>query len=330
MKVGIAFLGSPADAGRLAAEAEEAGAQAFLCGETDHSAFGCAIAAGQATRQLTVGTSVSLVFPRSPTIAAMEAWSLASVAPGRSLYGLGSQVRQVVERRFGSEFDPPVARMREYVETMRRVLEACRTGEAEPFEGEHYHITQLSFHAVPQPDVAEIPLFLGAVGPRMIQLAAEHFDGLLGHGLATPRYLSERIRPVIGALPLNSAVMASIDEDEEAARRRARQTVAFYGTTHAYEPIFEVEGLAHLPPLLREAFRERRTDELLRLVDDEVADRFMLTGTPAQVAQSLRRYEGILDIAALGGIGVGASRDEVISNNRGLIEVCRRYRALST
>jgi alkanesulfonate monooxygenase SsuD/methylene tetrahydromethanopterin reductase-like flavin-dependent oxidoreductase (luciferase family) len=137
MRVGIAFLGSPADAGQLAAEAEDAGADAFLCGETDHSAFGCAVAAGLTTRRLTVGTAVSLVFPRSPTIAAMEAWSLASVAPGRSLYGLGSQVRQVVERRFGAEFAPPVERMGEYVETMRRVLEACRTGRAKPFEGTH-------------------------------------------------------------------------------------------------------------------------------------------------------------------------------------------------
>lgn len=329
MEIGIAFLGSPRDAATLAAEAEQAGADAFLCGEAEHSAFGGAVAAATATEHLTVGTSVSLAFPRSPTVTAMEAWSLATLAPGRSLFGVGTQVRQVVTRRFSAPFDPPLGRMREYGEVVRRVLRACRTGEGDPFEGEHYQVSQLTFHNPPQPDVPEIPVHLGAVGPRMTALAAEAFDGCIGHGLGTPAYYTQTTRPLIGDLPLTGAVMASMAGDETEARRAARQTVAFYGTTPAYEPIFELEGLEELPPRLREAFRRGAVEEMVDMVDHDVAERFMLVGGPDEVAKGLRRFEGVLDRAVLGGIGIGATREQVLANNRGLIAACRRYRELA-
>lgn len=327
MEIGIAFLGAPRDAAVLAAEAEQAGADAFLCGETDNVAAACALAAALHTSRIRVGTSVTLAFARSPVLAAMECHGLAQSAPGRAIYGIGSQIRQVVERRFSADFDPAVARMAEYGEVMRRAARALRGETVEPFEGRFYRVSQYTFHAVPELDLPDVPLYLGAVGPQMLGLAARSFDGVVGHGVATRRYLTEVVRPAIGNLPLTSAVMTSLVGDRDEARSIARRIVAFYGTTPAYEPAFEIEGRGELPRTLRRLFRSGDVDEMTALVDDDLVDAFVLTGRPDEVVERLREYEDVLDCAVLGGVGVGATRDEILRNNRGLIEVCRAYRA---
>lgn len=311
----------------LAPEAEAAGADCFVAGETDHPAVATALAAAITTERITVGTTVSLAFARSPTLMGMEAWTLASAAPGRSFYGIGSQVRRVVEQRFSAPFDPVIGRLGEYVEIVRRVIRACRGEAVEPFDGAHYQVRQFSFHAAPEPEVPPPAVYLGAIGPQMTALAAERFDGLVGHGLATPRFLRERTRPVLGDLPITTAAMVSLGEDPDLAMRTARRLVAFYGTTPAYEPIFEVEGLGGLPRQLRAAFRDGREADLLALVDEEIASRFVLTGSSEDVASGLTRFEGVADRVVLGGVGVGASRAHVVDNTRRLIEVCRHLKA---
>jgi alkanesulfonate monooxygenase SsuD/methylene tetrahydromethanopterin reductase-like flavin-dependent oxidoreductase (luciferase family) len=163
----------------------------------------------------------------------------------------------------------------------------------------------------------------------MSALAAAEFEGLLGHGIATPPFIKERLRPVIGDLFLTSAAMTSIDDDVDAARERARWTLAFYGTTPAYESAFEVEGYGDLPARLRKALREEGRDAMPRYVNDDVLDRFMLVGRPEDVAERLDRFEGLVDRVMLGGIGVGATREEIVENNRGLITAVKARLALT-
>lgn len=328
MQLGIAYLGSPVDAGHLAKEAEDAGADAFTCGETEHSAFGGCVAALLATERIVVGTNISIAFARSPMAAAMEAYSLMSLGPGRTFYGLGSQIKQVIERRFGAEFSDPVGRLTEYAEVMRRAIAAKRGEEVAPFEGKYYRISQFSFFGTPEPELGELTLCVGAVGPRMTELAARVFDGMLGHGVATPGYIRSVVRPVIGDLHLTSAAMTSIDDDLTVARERARWAMAFYASTPAYEPALAHEGFPDLPKRLRAALREGGREAATRLVGDDLLDRFVLIGRPQDVAAELDRYEGVVDRVMLGGIGVGATRKEIVTNNRNLIEVIRARRAL--
>jgi probable F420-dependent oxidoreductase len=327
MEIGIAYLGSPADAGELAKEAEDAGADAFTCGETEHSAFGGCVAALASTTRIVVGTNISIAFSRTPVAASMEAYGLAALGPGRTFYGLGSQIRQVIERRFGAEFANPIGRLGEYAEVMRRVFAARRGEVVAPFAGEFYRVSQFSFFGRPEPDLEPLSLHLAAVGPRMTQLAAASFDGMLGHGVLTAGYLRDRVRLVIGDLFLTSAVMTSIDDDLVVARERARWALAFYASTPAYETALAYEGYPDLPGLLRRALREDGREAATRLVGDEMLDRFVLIGRPAEVAERLNRFDGLVDRLMLGGIGVGATRQEVVVNNRWLLEVVRAWRS---
>jgi probable F420-dependent oxidoreductase len=330
VEIGIAYLGSPADAGPLAREAEEAGADAFTCGETEHSAFGGCVAALLATSRITVGTSISIAFARSPMAAAMEAHSMLALGPGRTFYGLGSQIRQVIERRFSAEFTDPRGRLSEYAQIMRRAIDAIRGDAVESFEGKYYRVSQFRFFGTPEPELAPLALYLAAVGPKMTALAADSFDGMLGHAVATPGYIQSSIRPLLGGLPLTSAVFTSIDEDPAIARERARWALAFYASTPAYEPTLAYEGFPDLPGQLRQSLRTEGRAATAALVTDEVLDRFVLIGKPAEVAEQLTRYEGIVDRLMIGGIGVGATRDEVVSNTRGLISVARAWTALGS
>ena len=78
--------------------------------------------AGVATQRIDLHTSVAIAFPRSPMICANIGWDIAASTGGRFTLGLGSQVRTHVERRFGTDFERPAARMRETVEAVRAVL----------------------------------------------------------------------------------------------------------------------------------------------------------------------------------------------------------------
>jgi probable F420-dependent oxidoreductase len=321
VEIGIAYLGSPADAGPLAAEAEQAGADVFTCGETEHSAFGGCVAALLATSRITVGTSISIAFARSPMAAAMEAHSMLVLGPGRTFYGLGSQIRQVIERRFSAEFADPRGRLAEYAQIMRRAIDAIRGEQVEPFAGKYYNVSQFRFFGTPEPELAPLQLYLAAVGPKMTALAAQSFDGILGHAVATPGYIRSVVRPILGDRMLTSAVFTSVDEDRDAARERARWALAFYASTPAYEPALAHEGFGDLPTRLRASLRAEGRAATAALVTDEVLDRFVLVGSPEEVAGQLTRYEGIVDRVMIGGIGVGATRDEVVGNTRGLIDV---------
>ena len=90
--------------------------------ETVHDSLAVALLAAEHTERITVRTSVTLAFPRSPTLTAYAAWDLAAYSRGRFQLGLGTQIRQNIEDRYGMAWAEPVARLREYVEALARPL----------------------------------------------------------------------------------------------------------------------------------------------------------------------------------------------------------------
>ena len=80
---------------------EEIGYGGLVVEETKDDPFILMALAAQATTRLHIGTSVAIAFPRSPTVTAMSAWTLAELSKGRFTLGLGTQVKAHIERRFG-------------------------------------------------------------------------------------------------------------------------------------------------------------------------------------------------------------------------------------
>jgi probable F420-dependent oxidoreductase len=323
MKIGIVVGGSIPEVAALARRAETSGLESVWVAELDRSAFVQAAAALGATSQVAVGTAVALAFPRSPTIAAMTAWDLDEMSGDRFILGLGPQVKRVMEARFAVSVDKPAPRMREYVRAVRAVWAANR-GEGGAFEGDRYKIAMPTFHGPLRPERRDTPILVAAVGPVLTRVAGEVADGLIGHPLASPRYLREAVAPRLAdgltaggrpadACPITAMPMVSLGDDPDEARRAARLQVAFYATTPAYKPILALHDRTALARDLRRAFVNGDRARMADLVDDELLDSIAIAGRPDEALDRLRAWDGVAERVVLGvpwyGMETGRQRE---------------------
>jgi alkanesulfonate monooxygenase SsuD/methylene tetrahydromethanopterin reductase-like flavin-dependent oxidoreductase (luciferase family) len=90
-------------------------------------------------------------------------------------------------------------------------------------------------------------------------------------------------------------VICSVADDEEQARREVAGQLAFYCAPKAYGTVLERQGFAAAAATIREAFAAGDHEAMVKAVPDEMIDRLAVAGTPAQVREQLRRYDGALD-----------------------------------
>ena len=330
MDYGIGIGGPMSMIGPMAKMVEDAGFESCWAAETTNTAFITASVAAQETSSINVGTSIALAFPRSPTITAMTAWDLDELSGGRFILGLGSQVKRVNENRFSVKFEHPAPKLKEYAQAMRTVWAANR-GEDVTFEGRFYNVTMPTFHGQPQPHRRDVPIYFAAVGEVMSRTCGEVADGLIGHPLASPRYLSEVVKPAIeeGAdragrkaeeCNLTASPMISISDDVDLARREVKLQIAFYATTRTYKAILALHGKEDLVPELRSAFDARDKDRMTELIDDELCDAIAAAGTADEVKQKLARWDGIADRLLVSGPWYGPKPDRIFENYQALVE----------
>ncbi len=125
-------------------------------------------------------TNVAIAFPRNPIHLAHQAIDHQLLAKARFTLGLGTQIRTQIEKRFGAEFDKPVARMTELIAALRAIFDAWATGERLNFHGEFYRHTLMTPNFSPRGNPYPAPpIYVGALGPRMTRATAEVADGLL-------------------------------------------------------------------------------------------------------------------------------------------------------
>lgn len=139
---------------------------------------------GALTQNIKLGTAIMQMPGRTPANAAMTAMSLNQLSHGRFLMGLGLSGPQVVEGWHGQSYAQPLLRTREYVNIVRQIL---RREERLVFDGRHYQIPYRGDDATglgkPLKSTLEaapdIPIYLAAIGPKNVELAAEIADGWL-------------------------------------------------------------------------------------------------------------------------------------------------------
>jgi probable F420-dependent oxidoreductase len=254
-------------------------------------------------------TGIAVAFPRSPMITASVAWELAEASGGRFRLGLGAQVRAHIERRYGSQFDPPGPRLAEYVLAVKKIFRSFRTGEPLDVSGDFYSLSLLPAMWSPGPiDVDDPPIDLAAVNPWMLRMAGRVADGVHVHPLNTPIYLRETVLPELAAGAARSgrsvadlevivpAFLCVGDTDEEVDRWRemARVQVAFYGSTPNYGFIFDQLDREGTTDPIRERQRAGDIAGMAEVIDDDILKEFTTVGT----------WDGIADeiIAKYGGL----------------------------
>ena len=292
---------------------EAMGYDGLQVSETVHDAFATALLALEHSEGLVVRTSVALAFVRSPTLVAYAAWDLAAFSGGRFELGLGTQIRQHIEDRFGLPWTDPAPRMADYLDALDALFASFRTGEPVHHDGEHYRLTRLPPYFNPGPDetTRPPPVWLGGVNPEMCRLAGSRAAGFVTHPTnSDPRYLESVCRPNLragaqaaGRDPADLEVVVSAttitgatDADLAAERQRQRRLLAFLFSTPAYAATLDLHGLAAIGSELRALTQAERWEDLDRVLPDDVLDTLVPTARYDELAEVLlHRYRGLAD-----------------------------------
>jgi len=312
--LGVGIGGPYAFLGELAKQIEAKGFDAAWVAETTQESIIQASVIGQATQRIDVGTNITLAFPRSPTITAMQAWDLNELTGDRFIVGLGSQVKRIIEERFSAEFDRPAARMGEYVQAMQTVWRMER-GEDVTFDGDIYRVLRPGLGGRGRAADRTLPrVYVAAVGPLMTKAAAAYADGILGHPFTSLPYVTDDVLPRVDAalaeagraredFQVCQGVILCIADDREVAIREAKQQIAFYGTTPNYQGVFASYGDEALTGELRDVWKRtgQDLDALVAAVPDEAVERYAVAGTPDEVRDKLAAYGQHVDHLILGG-----------------------------
>src|SRR3954462_1754037 len=190
MKLGLQLgywgAGMPTNHAELVAAAEESGFDAVFTAEAWGSdAFTPLAWWGRETSRLRLGTSIVQMSGRTPTSIAMHALTLDHLSHGRVILGMGVSGPQVVEGWYGQPFSKPLSRTREVVEIIRKVL--AREGPVTnggphyplPYAGEGSVGLRKPLKPIVHPLRADVPIWLGAEGPKNVAQTAEIADGWL-------------------------------------------------------------------------------------------------------------------------------------------------------
>jgi F420-dependent oxidoreductase-like protein len=234
----------------------------------------------------------------------MTAATLDLLSGGRFLLGLGTSGPQVVEGWHGQPWGKPLGKTREYVEIVRSALRR----ETVEHHGEHYRIpwdgpgaTGLGkpLKLMLRPLRAEIPIYLAALGPKNVGLAAEIADGWLPI-FVDPERFDDAFGPSLAAAPPDFEIAATasvfVGDDVASLRDALRPYVALYvGGMGAkgrnfYNALVRRYGWEEEAERIQELYLAGKQREAIAAVPDELVDAVSLIGPKERIAERLEAW----------------------------------------
>jgi F420-dependent oxidoreductase-like protein len=322
MKLGLQLgywgAGPPDGTGELVRAAEEAGFDAIFAAEAWGSdAFTPLAWWGRETSRVRLGTSIVQMSGRTPTSIAMHVLTLDHLSGGRVVLGMGVSGPQVVEGWYGQPFGKPLARTREVVDIIRKVLarEAPVTND-----GPHYPLPYTGANSVGlgkplkpivHPLRADVPIWLGAEGPKNVAQTAEIADGWipifytpgsaamyqpwLDEGFARPG--ARRTRADFEIAATCHVQVVSGAEEKAAVIAALKPVVALYmggmgaKDQNFHKQVFERMGFAALADEVQRLYLDGRKDEATGLIPDALVDDMHIIGTAPEVRERAAQWE---------------------------------------
>jgi F420-dependent oxidoreductase-like protein len=297
---------APGNHVELAVEAEKLGFDSVWTAESwGNDCFTPLAWIGAHTSSIRLGTSVAQLSARTPTACAMATLALDHLSGGRMILGLGVSGPQVVEGWYGQPYSKPVTRTREYVEIIRKVLarEAPVTSEGEfyplPYTGPGAWGMGKPLKPITHPLRADVPIFIGAEGPRNVTQTARIADGWL------PLYYSPYRQEVYAdqlvdareGFEISPTVVISLNDDLEQALYPVKAMLGFYiGGMGAAKRNFHKELMARMgypdeAERVQQLFLAGKQDEAINAVPDQFADEISLVGPRERIAEKLKDWE---------------------------------------
>jgi F420-dependent oxidoreductase-like protein len=323
MKLGLQLgywgAGPPDGVDAMVRAAEDAGFDAVFTAEAWGSdAFTPLAWWGRETTRLRLGTSIVQMSGRSPTSIAMHALTLDHLSNGRVVLGMGVSGPQVVEGWYGQPFGKPLARTREVVGIIRQVLarEAPVTNDGPhyplPFNGPNAVGLGKPLKPIVHPLRADLPIWLGAEGPKNVAQTAEIADGWIPI-FYTPQsaamyqpWLDEGFaRPGARRTRADFEIAATCHLQVTADNGRAKQQVVdamkpfvslYMGGMGAKEQnfhkqVFERMGYADLADEVQQLYLSGEKEKATALIPDELVDDMHIIGDAGYVQERVAQWE---------------------------------------
>jgi F420-dependent oxidoreductase-like protein len=277
---------------------------------------------GSRTKNVRLGTAIMQMSARQPAAAAMAAITMDHLSGGRFILGLGVSGPQVVEGWYGRPFAKPLARTREYVQIVRDIF--ARQGPVTN-DGPHYPLpypdgTGLGkpLKSTVHPLREDIPIFLGAEGPKNVALAAEVCDGWLA--LFSPRnagfykdalaegFARPNARRSWDDFEIAATVPVIIHDDTEQAADFLRPMYALYfGGMGARNANFHHDVAVRLgyeaeAKQIQDLYLEGKKDEAAAAVPTRLVEELALIGSADKIRDDLEEWrESIVTTLVVGG-----------------------------
>jgi F420-dependent oxidoreductase-like protein len=267
---------------------------------------------GALTKNIHLGTAIMQIPGRTPANTAMTATTLDQLSGGRFLLGLGVSGPQVVEGWHGVAYGKPLVKTREYVEVVRKIM-ARR--EALTYDGQYYQIPYRGPDATglgkPLKSTiygrADLPIYLAAIGPKNVALAAEIADGFLPIFFAPEHYAISYAESVAAGLAkagkspeqfdIAPTVPVVVGDDLEVCRNMVRPFLALYvggmgakGKNFYYDLVCRF-GYEEQAEKIQSFYLEGKRGEAMMAVPDDLIDDVALIGPKERIRERLSLWK---------------------------------------
>ncbi|MBW8484036.1 LLM class F420-dependent oxidoreductase [Actinomadura parmotrematis] len=238
--------------------------------------------ASQWAPELRLGPAIVPVYTRGPALLAQQAATLADLAPGRFVLGIGTSSDTIVGRWNGIPFEEPYKRTRDTLRFLRRAL----AGEKVKEEYDTFAVNGFKLEHAP---ASPPPIVLAALRPGMLRLAAREADGAITNWLAP-----KDVPTVRGELGDDHELIARLfvcpTDNAEEARAIGRWMIAAYMTVPVYRAFHEWLGRGDALAPMNEAWAAGDRKRALEAIPDEVVDDLIVHGSPDACRARIREY----------------------------------------
>ena len=296
-RIGLSFSGGlpPTDIVDCIQLADELGYEsAWMAEGHGGDQFSVLTACALRTKNILLGTSITSVFVRSAPTIAMAAATVDHFSQGRFVLGLGTSHKVQVEPEHGLLFEKAVPRLRECVQIVRSLLQK---GEVS-YQGSVYNIENFDFWF--EPYRREIPIYVAAVFPKMLEVCGEIAQGALmtwctlEHAETAAWHVAEGAKRA-GRNP-NEVEVATLlpcaaGSSGEGAMEGLKTNIARYAARFPrYRRLMENAGFTEELQAVRRAWNEGDQEKAIRLVPAELIDKIALVGSADQCRARLEEY----------------------------------------
>jgi len=235
------------------------------------------------TDRLTVGLGILPAVARNPAITAMELATLANLAPGRLLAGIGHGVQSWMEQ-MGARTPSPLTTLDEVITAVRRLL----SGDTVTLDGVEVSLRDVTLDAPPTPPP---PVLAGVRGPRSLELAGRVADGVVLAEGAGPTYVAGAVAQAGTPEPFRVSAFTALAIHDDASTARRIMAPFVVGLLDGTNPA--VEAHPHAAEI-HERFDDRGVDGIA----DMPADWWIELGAIGTFGDAVRHAEALADAGA--------------------------------